>query len=214
MKRWRSTFGLLGIASGCLLFYYLSVGPVLQLAQKKKFRNPTVKILRGFYEPVFVLARSSEPALMLYEDYTGFWAKIFRLTFEKTHAFVQGKPVLSPDGEFFVQIDKHGADHTVYSARTRKRIELYVGCPNRPYYPARIYSFTAGNLQSYVEWTTNNFKVIFYEETGMIKSGGAKSAVTASNHIATLRFTQVSKLPFYTIADLDAAGPSGFREEH
>ena len=60
-----------------VLAYILSVGPVLSVAARVHcYGTPFYRFLRGFYAPVFALAKSSDTATSLYESYARMWCRI------------------------------------------------------------------------------------------------------------------------------------------
>lgn len=57
--------------------YFLSVGPVLSVAERlDAYNTPVYKPLRVFYSPVFAIARLSDPTTRLYESYARMWCRI------------------------------------------------------------------------------------------------------------------------------------------
>jgi hypothetical protein len=119
------------------------------------------------------------------------------------HTVIGGNPVRSPDMQYKLGMEAHGASAQAYTATTKKRVYLWLG-PNTTNNTARPiwkkYVFVAAGLDWKVEWHgSEEVAVQFFDYGDGIPSGWARETGTPSNHIASLQFRKTQTGEFIEV---------------
>jgi hypothetical protein len=118
------------------------------------------------------------------------------------HTVISGDATPSPDGQYALRMARHGASGKAYTARTKKRVYLWLG-PNTKHdeYQMPIksslpvldkkYVFVAGDLEADERWKgSDELTIEFYDYGDGVLARGARERGAPSNHVATLRFVR------------------------
>ncbi len=109
------------------------------------------------------------------------------------HTVISGNATPSPDGEYKLWMAKHGAGGKAYTARTKKRVYLWIDSAktNRAPSFSKKYVFTAADLEADDCWTdSTGLTITFYDYGDGVLASEARKTGVPSNHVATLRFVR------------------------
>jgi hypothetical protein len=108
------------------------------------------------------------------------------------HTVIGGNPVRSPDKQYKLWLEAHGASGKAYTAKTKKRVYLWLG-PNTTNNPAapfqKKYVFVASDLAWNVNWHgSDEVAVTFFDYGDGVYVDATERGRTPSNHVASLLF--------------------------
>jgi hypothetical protein len=121
------------------------------------------------------------------------------------HTVVGGNPDVSPDKNYALGIEMHGASAKAYTAKTKKRVYLWIATTtkydslqNPIERPVTLldkkYVFVAGDLGCDVQWhRSEDVSVTFFDYGDGVYSGDARKSGAPSNHVASLFFHRDTK---------------------
>ena len=110
------------------------------------------------------------------------------------HTVIGGNPTRSPDGRYYLGMEKHGASGKAYTARTKKRVYVWLGPTSRNNSAPSLdkkYVFVAGDLASHIQWKgSDEVTIEFYDFGDGVLASEARQRGIPSNHVGSLRFTR------------------------
>jgi len=114
------------------------------------------------------------------------------------HTVIGGNPDVSPDKKYALGIEMHGASAKAYTAKTKKRVYLWIAT-NTPHEKSvtvfdKKYVFLTADLSCNVQWRgSEEVSVAFFDYGDGIYSGDARKSGVPSNHVASLLFSRDMK---------------------